>query len=429
MIIAGMLFLGLLLPSLSYHDEAEMAAFQKKHPILFEIGATFDPPALTSSKTFVVLNILLFTSTVLCSIQRVRDRNFRGPQAEKEYFRHNAVVPATLTREQAAKRAHVLLARKRWRPTKSETRGEVVFRGEKGAYGFWGSIVFHLGFLVLLLGVLISARTRFSGAILLTEGQALPVARESFTQIDRSPVNTSFPPGSVGLDRVVTDYGNSKQVTEYTNYLTFTALDGKQEARVIRVNEAIRHAGLIYAMENYGYAPKFIIADNKNNILLDAFINLKGRTPGSKDEFAAPGTDIAVKTSFLPDIKNRQSLIPREPAIHVTVTQNGKTLGDGVLTREKRLRLKNLTVEFKDMRHWSYFRVSRDKGAGILFWGLVLSTAGLIVRFVLHDRTVKIAIEAAVEGSTITVSGKSKYFPALFEQEIHNLAERMGELT
>src|SRR3990172_11988628 len=91
--ISVLLFLGILLPNLSYHEPKEMVTFSKNHPILYELGRVFNPPTLTTSWTFLTLTALLMLSTILCCIERIRNREYKAPYAtQPKFFRQKIKI-------------------------------------------------------------------------------------------------------------------------------------------------------------------------------------------------------------------------------------------------------------------------------------------------------------------------------------------------
>ena len=64
-----------------------------------------------------------------------------------------------------------LLLKKKYRCYSDKTNKQVKIKASKGSIGPIGSILFHVSFLILLAGILMSVWTRFEGEVFLTEGQ------------------------------------------------------------------------------------------------------------------------------------------------------------------------------------------------------------------------------------------------------------------
>src|SRR3990172_2021255 len=113
--ISVLLFLGILLPNLSYHEPEEMVTFSQKHPILYELGKVFNPPTLTTSWTFLTLTALLMLSTVICCIERIRNREYQDPYASQpKFFRQKIKVELEAKPQDVRQAAIAALRRRFW---------------------------------------------------------------------------------------------------------------------------------------------------------------------------------------------------------------------------------------------------------------------------------------------------------------------------
>lgn len=423
--ISVLLFLGIVLPTASYHEPGEMVSFSKNHPIIFELGKVFNPPNLTTSWTFLTLIALLMLSTVLCCIERIRGREYQNPyRSQPKLFRQKIKVEMKTAPTEVFQSSILALRRHLWQLGPKRAHKDFLFlEGRKGAYGFWGSIVYHLGFMIILLGVVISSSTRFTGNVLMAEGQELPLLIRNMTDIGRKPAGDYELPGNaVYLERFTADIRNERFPVEYTAYLKIAEANGNILSENIRVNQAIKYKDLAILLRNYGFAPRMVLKNGPKDMLLDAFVNLKGRRAGDPDSFSVPNKKITVNTVFYPNFARKASLVPEAPVYGVSVMEKGKQIFKGYLRKGHTVKLKNgMTLAFPEMRYWAYFQVSRDLGLGVLFWGFVISFAGLLLRFIFHDRQISIRIKSVPGGTELLVSGRSRYFPVIFREELTKL--------
>lgn len=428
-IISILLLLGILFPTLSYHTPEEMDVFQKEHPILYLLGSVFDPPNLVTSRAFIILTTLLFASTIICSIERIRNRNFRDPYAgTPEKFRSRKSAHAVELPEIVMEQAVSLLRADRWRQIETENEpSKVAVLGKKGSFGFWGSLVFHLGFLIILLGVIVSSNTRMNASLLIAEGQSIEIDESAFTTVTRRPKVLVLPKFSIQMSRVETVWKKGIFPVDYSALLKIIDDEGRVKKVRAKVNKAVRYENMVFIMENFGYAPGFRALANDGEHVFEGYINLRGRQPGSRDSFEIPERNLTVETSFLPDKRDKQSLDPKNPVYYLKVKEGDQTQFEGAIEPGQTVSFKDLTLEFTELRKWVYFRVVRDFGVDILFWGFVVSFLGLVVRFFLHERTIKITIVPDGHGSKIMVSGKSQYFPAIFKEKVQQLAEQLTD--
>lgn len=428
--IGTLLLLSILLPNLSYHEPSEMAVFAKKHPILYQLGKTFNPPDLASSYTFIALNFVLILSTLLCSIERLRNREFKDPYGkEVKFFKHRYVMQVKGEAQNVRLKTEAVLKKRFWSLTKRLKRKDTLFlQAKKGKIGFWGSITFHLGFIFILIGVVVSALTRFSGTILITEGQELPFSKDSFTEIYKdAKVNFNFPAATISLANFKPTIVKERFPTDYDAYVSFVNLEnGQVQNNIIGVNKAKKFGEFIILLQNYGFAPSWRLVDGSGKVLLNAYVNLRGREYGSRDSFEVPGSNITVATVWYPNYSNSSSIAPKEPVFNITVKNKGRLLYQGIIRQGQTVKFKGYQLTFNDVRHWAYLQVSRDKGLAVIFWAFVISSLGLAVRFISHDRQISVRIKPVnTKEVEVFISGRSRYFPVLFREEL----EKIGRAT
>ncbi len=428
--VSFLLLMGILLPTLSYHEPSEMVSFSKEHPILFELGKVFNPPTLTTSWSFLFLTGLLMLSTVLCCFERIRNREYQDPYGkEPKFFRHKVEFSIASNAEDSMASSIATLRQYWWRLGKKRVRENGVFiEGRKGAFGFWGSIIFHLGFMIILVGVIMSSSTRFSGKFLVAEGQELPLLIENMTTVVREPAGGYELPGyPVYLESFKAEIVDERFPVEYRANLKVSEPSGIVTSKKILINEAIKINDIAILLENYGFAPHIMVKDPKGQTPLDAFINLRGRIAGSRDSFKVPKTKLSIDTIFFPNRKNKTSLVPQAPYYTITVKNKDKKVFQGDLHQGKSVKFDGYTMSFPETRYWAYFQVNRDLGIGVLFWGFMISFIGVVIRFVSHDRQVSIRLKSGASGTEVLVSGRSKYFPAIFKGELTKLAKSIED--
>lgn len=434
--MAILLLLGVLLPTLSYHQPEEMVEFAKKHPILFQMGKVFNPPVLASSWTFIILTSLILASTLICTIERLRNREFKDPfmPAEPKVFRQQLEFDSPNSPREIRLRAKKILAARRWQISNKDGEREIFLEAEKGkVFGFWGSIVFHLGLLVIFVGAIASSLTRFNATILITEGQSLPMKEASFIEIVRKPrLDYQLPKAALYLNQFTARFQDERHPVDYTARVTLRDEQAASSQATIKVNEALEYKGLTFMLEEYGFAPLFVIKDKRGDILLDAYMNLRGRLPeSSKDFFTVPNTNLTITTRFFPDyylsggkLGNRSPL-PNNPAFLLTVKEKEKPIFRGLLAKGKEIKFSNLTLAFADLKYWAYFRLVKDLGVPIIFWGFIVGTLGLTVRFFFYERKIRMKISPYQDGSKVVLSGQSRYFPFLLKEELEKVASQI----
>lgn len=394
-----------LLPNLSFMRSAEVEAMKREKPFLYLMAASFRLGVIVQSPLFLIFPTFIFASITVCTIKRVkagmrRESDLSGP------FRYSSDFSGSQGDVEG------FLRDKGWAVKSSEG----VVRGIMGSRGFWGSIVFHLGMLFALLGFFLSLSLGFHRTLVLTEGYAMDLP-EGFSgeRLQDFPIKEAIMEGfkATYIEQFPVDYSMD---------LTFST-DQEEKARV-KVNEPASVKGYRFVPMRYGFSPRFVMKRGGEDIL-DGYVTLVVMTPSQIDTFDVPGEGIKVSAQFFPDFYKEgltprtRSREPKNPVFFVEVKRGKEMLGRGFLPINKEVFFAGYTLEFRDLKMWAMFDVSRDPGIPPITFGFILIVIGLIIRLLWNEKAVWLSIG---EGK-IEVGGKARYFPALFDDELKTLAE------
>lgn len=398
-----------------------------------------DVTTATGSPFFLILPLLIFLSILTCTLNRLRQRRIKPPDAAAFRFKKTL----TINNGWDEARAVDYLVKKGWRyphPLNRATTQGCPYKGEggymvmgKGGQGFWGSMVFHAGLLLMLTAAVITFATLFSAELLLTEGQAVPLGREGFLRAGRDPLwPVRMPEGEIVLERFKAVYEKEKFPVDYT--ATVMVKDNKGERFIdVKVNDPLYLGDLQYTIYRYGYAPGFLIKDGKGDVLFDGYVSLR-LMDNTEDFFEIPGTDMTVYVRFFPDLVMTEdgpvsrSRVPNNPHFGLRIKKVIGEPGKGKMVKMgSSVEMEGLSIMPSELRYWAYFVVVRDSGKPILFVSIVLMTVGLIIRFIYHEKWLMIRYDATEGGRhNLEVSGFSRYFPGLFESEVEGIADWIG---
>src|SRR3990172_7658635 len=163
---------GSLVPQVGVADARIVATF-RDHPLrarLYDQLGLFD---VYGSWWFTMIYTLLLVSLVACAVPRTRAflRSLQtrpAPARELDAMRHYAEVRLGAEPDRAIRRARAVLRRRLFRV--SGPYGTPALAADKGLGREGGSLMFHLAFLVLLVGIVWGRGTGFSGQGVIAEG-------------------------------------------------------------------------------------------------------------------------------------------------------------------------------------------------------------------------------------------------------------------
>lgn len=409
-VMAALLAVGTSLPDVTAMSPGEAEALRAARPVLFRISDALHMQSLISSPYFLLMPLLIFLSTTVCTLKRL------GGRSRKEggfYYERSGPVSAGI------EKAVSLLSSAQW----SVTRKDGLVTAAKGGFGFWGSILFHAGLLMIFVAVAVSALTQFNAELLLTESFPVTLGPAAFVKIHKKNGLASLPPAVLELKRFVPRYEQDRFATDFSAQLL---IDGFP--RDVHVNKPVEINGFQLSLHRFGFSPSFRITDRHGSEILNANINLVV-VGGKEDSFAVPDTSYVIHTEFFPDFyaeKGRygsRSVIPKNPVFLISVASESRETERKLVPLGETVTAGDLTINFNGLNYWIDLIVGRDYGIWILAAGLAAGVLGLALRFGIPDKE----LEARFEGDTLYLTGWSKYFPAFFQDEMDELLKKMSE--
>jgi cytochrome c biogenesis protein len=213
------------------------------------------------SAWYSAIYVALLGALVACLLPRtralVRLLRARPPRATARFERyHNhATVTAAVSPEQAAETASKVLAGRRFRLA-DHPGGEVA--GEKGYLREVGSLLFHVSFLLLLVGLAYGKGYGYRGQMSLVEGEEAANARVNYDAFTpgRFFSTERLPRFTLRLDDFSNSFHPDGTPSQYTASLVASDPAGRQlERQQVRVNRPMTVDGVRVFQSDYGYAP------------------------------------------------------------------------------------------------------------------------------------------------------------------------------
>lgn len=420
----GLLFIATLFPDVT-------SLKQDERPFLYWSAQAFGLQGITTSPIFLVFPFLTFISTIICTLSRIQTRlKAKETGVSGKVFRIEKDFVSNLSMEDIRQNLLKIIGN-RWDVKETSALEGVSISASKGKVGFWGSMIFHLGLLVIIIAAIITSLTLFTGEMVLTKGYIYTLDKEGLLRTNRIPIfGANLPKGDIMLTEWEAVYKDDKFPVDYIAKVK-VGDKGDFFTKEIRVNDPMKYKGFQYNIDNYGFNPSFLVKGKDGKIILDAEVLLMTRR-GQEDSFDIPDTDYKIYTVFYPDFimtkkgPRNKSEIPRTPVFLLKVNKGGKIIGEGIVPKSGEAEIGGLKISFYDLKPWVHVLVSRDYGANFMFAGFIFIAVGLLIRFVFYDRGLKIVIMYSEGKSAVKVSGHTKYFPSVFENELKEIEKTVA---
>lgn len=399
LVLAGASVVGTVIPQKaepSQYIKAYGEVFYK----LFQLLGIFD---LYHSWWFYILLAGILINLVVCSINRV-------PVVWKQYFYPSLKVTENLFKNITNKEEVILevdtlsagtkienILNKRYKVKKQEiNESDFSYVARRGDISIWGSMVSHLGILIIFIGVLYGNFYGFKERnVSIIEGE---IYHEPHFNFD------------VKLEDFSIEYDDKGRVKDYKSKLTVFESKKKILTKTIEVNDPLIYKGVKFYQSSYGTYPGLIIYQGKNKkvigikegdlITTDSnhtlFIHrITSETIGQQHsdnaQQSCPLTKLMAQVFFNSDFKNNP-----ENWEKIGWLQEGKL----VKFKDYNLILKSIDV--------TVLEVKKDPGIWIVWTGFIIVTLGMFVAFYITRRQILIYITPHKKDTKIMLAGISQ---------------------
>ena len=409
-----------------------LAELRRSRPVAVFLVERLRPERVVRSPVFLALAGWIFLSTAWSVVERVRAevrRRRLRPAPVPERFRTQGALEAAAPPRVVLAAVREELRRRRFR-LEPAGADEATVVATRGAGGFAGSIVFHLGLLVVMVGVAVSARTRVNGEVMLVEGFPLALGPGTVARATRPDALIPL----VGVTAAVRDftatYERGFMPVDFAAILEVRR-EGTGHPEVVRVNEGVSAEGFQLTLHRYGFAPELEVTGADGRRLADGVAILRLVPPGTEDGLPL-GDGSELQLALYPDHVARggapatRSMYPIAPVLAIRHLVGGKEVARGLVPRGEAATIGALRVSFRGLRYWADFMLARDGGLWWIAAGGALVALGLGLRFMLDPQLVRVAAAASPGGTHLDILVSARYFPALNAERARGLEKGLA---
>lgn len=368
---------------------------------------------------FKILYLLFLINLIICEIKwipvilrRCKAPNVPETKEELERYRHKLEIKDLRRKTEDFIK---YLRRKGYRlqtqdlsnqSSVSGLQSSVLLYAYKGRFSPFGNVMFHGGFLFLLLGIFVGIFGSSSASVMLMEGEGM----------ENPPMR---------VEKVTPTYwGERLLFTDLKADVTYP-YNGELRSRVVRLSQPLRLEGARVTIGGVGFSPMYLLRDKDGMELDRGYVRMNIFPPGTLDHFKIPGYPHQIFVSFYPDYEMKdgrltsRSMNPVNPAYFIRVFRNRVPSYSGILKPGEEAYFEGLRLSFPEFKYWGQFKIVRNPGFIYIWIAFMLFITGLVWRLLLYRR------EFAVvqEGEALFLYGNSDYYHRLFEDRLRMLAE------
>lgn len=430
---------GTYIPQKSQLKPEVYDTWRANHPteaaIFEKIGFTH----LFSSFIFLSLTSLLFINILFCTrsifstaFQRLRNRQFQ----KKPYIsrlENSAAITTGKEYKHVASHINSVLKSGGYKVSHEEN---CIF-AEKNRLGVFGTSLFHVCILFIILGAAYGSSGRMEGDMRLIEGQSLSEEHGNYMFINEGPFfNERHQKFDITLEKFYSDYKDEMNTPRGpAGKLVITENEQEMKTGIVYSNHMMTYKGYTFLGNVYGMSPLLILRNRDGTVYSGSYITASdldqsGRYVAFFDlgETGLEGALMVYMTTDLKSKKITESGAEQTPILFLKIFDRGKQIYDGTLRLNDAVEISDKYLGFYDIKYWSNFYIVKDDGVLLVYAGIGLVILSLMIIFFIIPKKVWAEIITDENGSTeIYIGGRADKFRSLYEEEFSNIVNKIKE--
>lgn len=408
----------------------KMALFLLVWLLTFSLGMIYFPPDKVQSfagwgmvLSFSLLSISLF----VCSLARLRTFLGKGITGPVPGLRESKGI--RLPGQEVTARLKAVLTARGFCVNITETG---LIAGKMNRGGLLGSVIFHTGLVVILLGFAINALWGFHGNAFIPERTMIKVPDEVYIY-KKGWFHVAPPPFFAGLEKFthINEPASSSQPVGDLYFQDFSGVSRQQ----VKINYPALFNTVYWRFKNWGYSIHLNIDDNGIQVVND-FVNIATHNGTSFYDTIPVNEKLKIDIRFFPDyievskgVYGSRSPFPDKPAAYLIFISGNKKIAEGFVTLNESKKIGTMNVHFQGFRYWELFDVGSDPGKQVIWAGGLMIVAGLLFRLFLVTKKAAFRFEPSPDAHVILHWGTWAGFgKAVFAAEIREIIEQLGEM-
>lgn len=410
--------------------------WKTNHPAQAEIFEKIGFTHLFSSFIFLSITLLLFINTLFCTknmlssaFRRVGNKQFQK-KAYISGLENNTVIRTEKGCNHIIEQIKCVLSLGGYKVSQEEN---CIF-AQKNSLGVLGTSLLHVCILFIILAAVYGSTGRMEGDMRLIEGQTLREEHGNYMFINEGPFfNEQHRKFDISLEKFYPDYKDETGTPRGpAGKLVMMENDQKVKTDVVYSNHLMTYKGYTFLGNVYGLAPLLILINPDGTIISGSYITASdldnsGRYVASFEmgDTGLEGGLMVYMTTLLTG-KIVESQTEQTPILFLKVFDRGKEIYDGTLRLNETVKINdNKYLGFYGIKYWSNFYVVKDEGTLLVYAGIVLITASLMIIFFIVSK--KVWIEVMDEGgiTEVYIGGRADKFRSLYEEEYYDIINKI----
>lgn len=424
---------GIQIPQKSQIKPEIYNAWEKTHPVQAEIFYYAGFTHLFSSFLFISLVALLFANTFFCTWSMVAN-SFKRSKSYKQFkkplltgnLEKNKVIETGKNNKDIFSVIYLVLTSKGYNVQRKENQ---IF-AEKNRMGVFGTPLFHVSILFIILAAVYGSTGRMEGDMRLIEGQTLAEDHSNYMFINEGPFfYENHQKFDISLEKFFADYIDEAGTPRGATGKLAIIKNGQMiKTDVVYSNHQMNFEGYTFLGNVYGLAPLMILRNPDGSVYSGSFITATDEDESERyvsyfqiGDTGLEGGLMVYMTAPLTTNITESVGIEKTPILFLKLFENGKEINDVTMKLNDTIKIGDKTLGFYDIKYWSNFYVVKDNSIFLIYAGFGIMILSLFISFFIVPGRIFFEIVDTGGLKEIHMKGKSDKFKSLFEEELSSI--------
>ncbi|MFZ5640185.1 MAG: cytochrome c biogenesis protein ResB [Bacillota bacterium] len=392
--------IGMIIPQID-PNPGNYQGWAVKYPLLAPVVESLGLNNIFRTWWFAALGVTFFTNLAACTLQQLRQclkiwRRRHEPLETEPLAEFVAGEEYLIVRDEAVKSFN----RAGYKYTGAS--GDTLFM-EKHRWGIWGSLLFHVGLIIIVFGSLVSGAVKTTGYMMVAEGETRTERHDNYDVIYQGPFFKNE--YHYGFDITLKNQQKFYDELGRLDYIKSNFVISENGRPVLEKSvskgEPLLYRDIRFFEYDDGFTPLVTLKNPDGSIAWQTFLLLNTHRYATRrtyyyNNLELPNSPYTMSMEFFPDMAvkgktvfNKSSKL-NNPAAKVVIRKKGNQVAEKVIKPNESLNFNGYSFSFGEVRAWTGLEVVRDPGAGILFAGFWLALTGLVVLYFLRYQKVQL---------------------------------------
>lgn len=420
--------------------------WKTNHPTEAYYFEIFGLTGLFSSPIFIGLTALLFINTLFCAriMFNTAYRKLRSPQIQpKSYIsglENNIELRTEKDQKYVISLINSVLKSGGYRIFQEENR----ILAEKNRFGVFGTFLFHVCILIIILAAVYGSLGRMEGDMQLIEGQTLSEDHGNYIFENEGPFfYENHQKFDINFEKFYSDYNDETGTPRGNAGKLIIKENGKEvKTDIVYSNNLMSYKGYTFLSNVYGLAPLLILKNQDGTVYSGSYI--LATDPDNSGRYVATfeignmgleGVLMVYMTAPLTSEITGSGEIKQNPILFLKIFDRGNEIYDGILKLNDEIKIYDQytgydrILGFYDIKYWSNFYVVKDAGTLLVYAGIVFMTLSLIVSYFIIPKRIWVEVmkDEKSDATAVYIGGKADKFRFSYMNEYSNIVNNIEE--